>query len=807
MERWFLTQKYLQWVVINKQIEQLNKRDIFSKNATTYLPVVSKLQELYSKLQKNLEEVLVACEEAYTERQEQWEVARIQWDWDAAQSLLSWAEQSIVKERENIVALCEQKKIHETQIWHIRDHIREITAKSWYSTTELNTLLQDINKEEKNIVRIDTAIWVSERLITSNEQGKITLEQEIHGLNKQLEIIRNEKKFDKEYYRKKIFDVFTKWYDSRPKKAINTYSTTEELFGIKPIEKDTNLMKDWERPRTWLSISWSTPNNTNQKLQYNKVVWIKNTLDALWVILDNNAIHQFNDVLYIYAKDIDKGIIVSNKKFVIWEKEVFTHATFVIPGAPTFQTDWWITFPTPLYARRIRFDNEDKREKDVLDALLKDNNDEQFKKVIHTYNEEKWSGIRLVQEKMLPIAEQATEACVVKQIIRAHFKNKSEITTQSYLEFASAWNSNPDNKYKLKSTILGLKNVLWAKKPVDRMQYIHALIFDEIDVIEKLEKEYDETLCTVYNNETLKQNIYSLVKDNILTEDSLGSIKYVTIFAERCAEHICKKTNIDFKTLSQRDKYKLINKTYGISGVPSSLTVALWWLQSRDSLYQKLLLQKFVAIYEKRDESYIKSIQEKIDEREPRIAEWLWWVEKNIFKEYKVQSHTQESLAEENNVQELIVEEPHEDQAGEQKTNTRDTVDAIIIKAPVLKELITVTPEELEAIPENVVNTIRRVVKIVHTASIDGQIDQIIKLLLYWYVYCRKNPYLKKDTEKPYSYFSKFYQEKYIIEICTVATEIPDMFKLAFAFSCTERKMWSHIKRILEIQWITNKRK
>jgi hypothetical protein len=57
-------------VIINKQIEQLNKRDVFSKNASNYLPVISKLQELYSRLQKNLEEVLVASEIAHQERQE-----------------------------------------------------------------------------------------------------------------------------------------------------------------------------------------------------------------------------------------------------------------------------------------------------------------------------------------------------------------------------------------------------------------------------------------------------------------------------------------------------------------------------------------------------------------------------------------------------------------------------------------------------------------------------------------------------------------------------------------------------------------
>ena len=66
-----MNQKYLQGVVIDKQIEQLNKRDIFSKNAATYLPAVSKLQELYGRLQKNIEDVLLECEKAYTERQEQ----------------------------------------------------------------------------------------------------------------------------------------------------------------------------------------------------------------------------------------------------------------------------------------------------------------------------------------------------------------------------------------------------------------------------------------------------------------------------------------------------------------------------------------------------------------------------------------------------------------------------------------------------------------------------------------------------------------------------------------------------------------
>jgi hypothetical protein len=53
------------------------------------------------------------------------------------------------------------------------------------------------------------------------------------------------------------------------------------------------------------------------------------------------------------------------------------------------------------------------------------------------------------------------------------------------------------------------------------MQYIHALLFDEKDMIEKFEKEYDKNLCTVYNNEALKENIYGLVRDKILTEDSL----------------------------------------------------------------------------------------------------------------------------------------------------------------------------------------------------------------------------------------------------------------------------------------------
>ncbi len=812
MERWFLTKQYLQWVVINKQIEQLNKRDVFAKNSASYLPVVSKLQELYTRLQKNLEEVLVVFEDSYNERQEKWEygikVANMQWDLEAARSLLVWAEQSMEKEQQNIEEMKIQKQSHEQRIWDIRDTIREITAKSWYSTTELNTLLKEIEQHEKKIGTIDTSIWKAEKLISSNEQGKISLDQEILGIEQQLETLQTERKgFDKKYYSKKILDVFTRWYDSRPKKTTTTYSTTEELFGIKPIENNGNLLKDGERPRTWLWTTWTPTVNMQQKLEYNKIMGVKNVLDALGVTLDENTIHQFNDVLYIYAKDINKGIIVSNKKFVIWEKEVFTHATFVIPGSPILKTGWWITFPTPLYARRIRFDNAEKREKDLLDSLLKDNNDELFKKVIHTYNEENSSGIKLVQEKVLPIAEQATEACVVKEIIRGHFTEKSTLTIQAYVDFASTWNANPNNKYKLKSTLVWLRNVLGAKKPIDKMWYVIALLYDDQGTVDEMEEEYDNNIKTVYNNEILAWNINYLIQNKILTEDGLWSIQYVKVFVENCAKHICEIKNIDFSTLEQKEKYRLISETYEwLTWVPSSLTIALWWLQSRDRTYQILLLQKFIAKYEGKDASIIKAIQDKIDEREPRIAEWLGWVEKNIFKAYKVQPETVINEWE-NDVEVQLVEKVHHNNKQATSSNVSTVIQEVVVQKTVQKEKIVILPEELDQIPENVKHTINRVVKIVHTASIDGHIDHITRLLYYWYLYCRKNTYLKKDTEKPHSFFGKFYQEKYIIEICDVAEDIPDIFKLAFSFSCTERKMWTHIKKILEIQWITNKRK
>jgi hypothetical protein len=62
---------------------------------------------------------------------------------------------------------------------------------------------------------------------------------------------------------------------------------------------------------------------------------------------------------------------------------------------------------------------------------------------------------------------------------------------------------------------------------------------------------------------------------------------------------------------------------------------------------------------------------------------------------------------------------------------TMSIVDAVITKLPAQKEKITITAEELEHIPENVINTIKRVVRIIHTSSIDGQLEEIMKLLLY----------------------------------------------------------------------------
>ncbi len=816
MEKWYFAKKYIQWVIINKQIEQLNKRDVFSRNSSLYLPVVSKLQELYSRLQKNIEEVLLVMEEAHEEREEKWEywmkVNGMQWDLDAAVSLLQWAEQSIEKETNSIKEMWEQKSIYEQNIWIIRDTIREITAKSWYSTDELTTHINEIGKLEKNIASLNKLIWKSTNLITSNNQWKDSLEKDIVIIQEQLIVLKAEKKeFNKDYYAKKILDVFSKWYDSRPQKNITTYSTTEELFGIKPAEVNHNLMKDWERTRSELSTSWSQVDKTYQRLSFNKILWVKNTLDALWVTLDENAIHQFSDVLYIYVKSLDKGIIVSNQKFVVWEKEVYSHATFIIPGAPIFKVEWWISFPSPLFAKRIRFHNEENREKDVLDSLLKDNNDEQFKKVIHTYDEERWTNFKSIWEKAVPIAEQATEKCVVKEIITSYFKNKTDITNQTYLDFASAWNINPDNKYKLKATLLWLKNLLWGNKPIYKSEYIIALLYDERDSIANMEQEYDDNLKTVYNSEKLKEDLYYLVENDILNTDGLWSIKYVKVFVERCAKHICEIKNIDFSKLQQKEKYRLISETYEwITWVPSSLSIALWGVESRDSTYQKLLLEKFIATYENKDEWIIKKIQDKIDQIEPQITEWLWWVEKNVFKEYSISKKCIEK-EDKNDVQDQIENKTpiviKVDEINSASTTLDSDEPKVLVSNHKQKKEITILPSELNDIPTAVNNTISRVVKLMHDAPIPSQLELIKKLFQYWYLYFKKNTSLKKDTEKPYSYFGKFYQQTYLHEICMVATDIQDDFKTKFFISCMDKNIKDSIKRILSIHQITNKRK
>jgi hypothetical protein len=822
-----LSRQYTQWVLVNKQIEQLNKREIFSKNASMYLPVVSKLQELYTRLQKNIEEVLVGLEYAYEERLETWvywkNISAIKWDIEAAESLLQWAEQAISKEKHIIQKFLQQKDTHNEEIKKIRDSIREITAVQGYNIGDLNTLLKDINVIEEKNTNIDKKVTKSELLIRDNEQGKIALEADLLGLQQQFTVLKSEKKsFDKEYYSKKLLEVFSKRYDSRPRKTVTTYSTTAELFGITPVEREHNLMKDWIRLRSETLISWSKVDTSYQRLPYNKILGVKNALDSLWVVLDENTIHQFSDVLYIYAKSIDKWIIVSNQKFISWEKEVYSHATFILPWAPIFKEEWveqTISFPTPLYAKRIRFDNEEKRETDLIEYLLKDNNDESFKKVIHTYNEERGS-IKFTHEKVNPIGELATEASMIKNIITSHFKDRSAITNQAYLDFANERNKNKENKHQIKATFSWLLNILWGKRPIQTKDYIFALLYDDHESIANIEKEYDDSLLTVYNNNTLKDNIYSLIQAWVLHEGILGSIKYIQHFVDNCVIHIWKEKNIQYDWLSQREKYNLINERYWINGTPSKLSIVLGWLQSRDESYQKLLLQKFIAVCEGKDDNIIRSIQNQIDLLEPGVKSRLWAVDKNIFKRDvagEKESNTKEAKQESTEIPEhnkdiTELEEKMPESALYQdkvldKSN-KEIKEVVIKKEQGKIEPIIISPEELEEIPEVVNKIIDRVVKTIHESPRAKDLEYIKKLFQYWYIYFRKQKSeLRKYIEKPHTFFGKFYQKTYLQEISNISTDIPDEFKHKFIDWCNARNRRDSIKNILLYNHITNKRK
>jgi hypothetical protein len=285
----------------------------------------------------------------------------------------------------------------------------------------------------------------------------------------------------------------------------------------------------------------------------------------------------------------------------------------------------------------------------------------------------------------------------------------------------------------------------------------------------------------------------------------------VKIFVEDCIKHISKEKKTEYTWLSQREKYDLINEIYWINGTPSKLSILLWGLQSRQEDYQKLLLQKFIAIYEKKDESIIKAIQEKIDDMEPEIQNRLWAVEKNIYKIWESINPTTDKEGDNNTV--TLLPSDTWDDTERVHQNTAQQVDTIIhkeknIPAPKPKIQIIILPEELKEVPEIVDKNILRVISLIHQSFKQEYIADIQKLMQYWYMYFKKQEWdLKKTIERPHTYFTKFHQQTYLEKICEVAEDIPITFRNAFRKSVEEMGITNYMKRMLEIHNISNKRK
>lgn len=580
------------------QLQQISAKDrlSMSESSSNFLDIWNTMNSIYTKAEALIAGILLEAEKKFEDSRAtakgSEEERSIKEQITAANDLITEWAAKIQEYKLEIERLEQEKLILEQEVSVKRDNLREITSKPNFNITEVSNLSTVIDRRQKEVENKANKITALEKKILSESEGSEIIKQELNAFEIQLKSI--EKKFDAQAYKTKLLRVFDMYYNGHTAAKYNSYTSVYDLFGVIPKTEDKELMKDI--PRNTSNTRWQWGTTIEKKLTFKKIWWLKEIIDGMGVSIGESDIFEFQDVVYLYISDLEKGIIISDKKHNIVDREWYTHATFIIPGAPTFdRAKDTVVFPSPLLAKRIVFSDEDQWKREVKNWLATDNSDNGFKTKIITYNEDSKELTRWAAEKILPIGEYITDKQAMIDIIKSRFPTQESFSGKLYNDFAIERNKNPQNTHRIKETMLGLKNVLGITRNLWLQEYYEAIIYGDTQLQQKLEEEHDNNIKNVYSNEELCWKMEELLLNGVLHEGILGYTKFKTTFVNNCVAYIENLHDIKTQEWNERAKSNMMKQYLGINANPAYFSSTLGWVRSTEEDYQILLVQKFRA--------------------------------------------------------------------------------------------------------------------------------------------------------------------------------------------------------------------